>query len=79
MRSRNWRSISNYSGCPCMGCTEREEGCHGRCGRYQEWTKKNEQTRNLIREERRKDSYRIERILHIKARIWANNGRGRNQ
>lgn len=23
--------------CPCKQCTERKQGCHGKCARYKEW------------------------------------------
>ena len=23
--------------CPCRGCVDRDEACHGRCERYQGW------------------------------------------
>ncbi len=28
--------------CPCKGCEDRREGCHGKCAEYKEWTVKHE-------------------------------------
>lgn len=28
---------------PCYKCTERAEGCHGRCERYQDWKAKQQE------------------------------------
>ena len=28
------------NGCPCMGCTDRHQGCHGKCDKYKEWRAK---------------------------------------
>ena len=40
---------------PCYGCDARIEGCHAFCERYTRFAKDNEEYRNFIHEERRKD------------------------
>lgn len=31
--------------CPCIDCPDREIGCHGKCERYAEWSRKKTQDR----------------------------------
>ena len=48
----NRRILPGRKDAPCMGCGEREVGCHGRCERYREF----EQERQAEYEKRLKKS-----------------------
>ena len=44
--------MSIYENTPCMGCEEREIGCHSRCDRYGEWADKKDKARTALYEAR---------------------------
>ena len=42
--NKGYRSYT-LSGCPCQGCGERHEACHGECARYRAWSEANGRAR----------------------------------
>ena len=53
---------------PCMGCSERHEGCHGKCGRYKAWR----EMLDSIRQARQDANIDIMSEAK-KKKIWRNN------
>lgn len=43
-----WKPRYKY---PCADCSEKYEGCHGKCERYLEIKKKNDHIRELMKKE----------------------------
>lgn len=41
----NTRRRARDGECPCRGCEERYVGCHGVCGKYTAWDKRNRESR----------------------------------
>jgi hypothetical protein len=41
---------------PCLGCKDREVGCHGRCEIYKAWTERHEEYLKRVREQKQTDS-----------------------
>ena len=60
----------NPRNCPCMGCGDREIGCHGKCEKYKAWrqmiNQRNEQEREF---KKSRDTLSEEQ----KRRIWRKN------
>ena len=52
--------------CPCKGCEERHEGCHGRCEEYQEWLVMKKDANNKQRLESKVRSDEEDRWQRIK-------------
>ena len=41
------------SHCPCRGCEERQEACHGHCERYKEWKEELDRLNDKIYRDRK--------------------------
>lgn len=41
---------------PCMGCEEREVGCHSKCEKYAEYQQKLDDYKNVVYKERNKEA-----------------------
>ena len=45
---------NSKSGCPCAGCAERNEDCHGICTKYADWHSEQAARKIAILEDRKK-------------------------
>lgn len=51
---------------PCYKCDSRHVGCHSKCGKYIEWSAKNEKMREKIHKEKEADAMYLEHIRKTK-------------
>lgn len=51
---------------PCKDCNKRYVGCHGRCEKYQEYYKANQQRLDEIKKANEYDQYQSELSIRIR-------------
>lgn len=55
--------------CPCRGCLERCEACHGSCERYQTWKKEYEQVKETYRMEHQRPPFPNALVKYVYRRM----------
>ena len=63
-------------GCPCKGCKDREQGCHGRCERYSAWQERNAKVKHWLMQMDMAENYLANSAMKTKLRVWRNDRRG---